>query len=72
MDPGKLNVQLMKKLDCDEMDNPPYVGVPAPAYLEYDPWFGPAPVRSEKQLDYMQREDSNETATASRNSFWRT
>ncbi len=43
-------------VDCDEMDNPPYVGVPAPAYLEDDPWFGPAPVRSEKQLDYMQQE----------------
>ena len=24
---------------CDEMDNPPFVGVPAPAYLEYDPWL---------------------------------
>ena len=41
---------------CDEMDNPPFVGVPAPAYLEDDPWFGPAPVRSEKQKDYMERE----------------
>ena len=27
----------------------PYVGVPAPAYLEDDPWFGPATL-SEKQL----------------------
>ena len=43
-------------VDCDEMDNPPFVGVPAPAYLEDDPWFGPAPVRSEKQLDYMEQE----------------
>ena len=33
-----------------------YTGVPAPAYLEDDPWFGPAPVRSEKQLDYMEQE----------------
>ena len=41
---------------CDEMDNPPFVGVPAPAYLEDDPWFGPAPVYSEKQKDYMERE----------------
>ena len=23
-----------------------YVGVPAPVYLEDDPWFGPAPIRS--------------------------
>ena len=43
-------------VDCDEMDNPPFVGVPAPAYLEYDPWFGAAPPRSEKQRDYMERE----------------
>ena len=43
-------------VDCDEMDNPPYVGVPAPAYLEDDPWFGPAPERTEKQLDYMEKE----------------
>ena len=36
-------------VDCDEMDNPPFVGVPAPAYLEDDPWFAP-PVYSEKQI----------------------
>ena len=35
-------------VDCNEMDNPPFVGVPAPAYLEDDPWFGPAPVRTRK------------------------
>lgn len=33
-----------------------YTGVPAPVYLEDDPWFGPAPVRSEKQLDYIEQE----------------
>ena len=33
-----------------------YTGVPAPAYLEDDPWFGPAPIKSEKQLDYMEQE----------------
>ena len=33
-----------------------YTGVPAPAYLEDDPWFGPAPVRSQKQMDYMEQE----------------
>ena len=43
-------------VDCDEMDNPPFVGIPAPAYLEYDPWFGAAPPPSEKQRDYMERE----------------
>ena len=31
----------------------PYTGVPAPAYLEDDPWF-PAPVLSEKQMSYKE------------------
>tara|TARA_B100002019_G_scaffold231074_1_gene204616 strand:- start:69 stop:536 length:468 start_codon:yes stop_codon:yes gene_type:complete len=43
-------------VDCDEMDNPPYVGVPAPAYLEIDPWFSP-PVLSEKQMTYKEAHD---------------
>ena len=43
-------------VDCIQMDSPPYVGVPAPAYLEDDEWFGPAPVRTEKQLEYMEME----------------
>ena len=30
-----------------------WTGIPAPAYLEDDPWFGPAPERTEKQKDYM-------------------
>ena len=34
----------------------PYVGVPAPAYLEDDEWFGPAPVKTETQMDYMEKE----------------
>ena len=33
----------------------PYTGVPAPAYLKDDPWFG-SPVYSEKQKDYMEQE----------------
>ena len=33
-----------------------WTGIPAPAYLEDDPWFGPAPERTEKQLDYMEKE----------------
>ena len=33
-----------------------YTGIPAPAYLTDDPWFGPALVRSEKQLEYMEME----------------
>ena len=30
--------------------------VPAPAVLPDDEWFGPSPVKSEKQLDYMEQE----------------
>ena len=43
-------------VDCSEMDSPPYIGVPAPAYLEDDEWFGPAPVKTEKQMEYMEME----------------
>jgi len=55
-----------KKIDCVELQEDYdegesfkqdainyYTGVPAPAYLPDDDWFGPAPIRSEKQLDYM-------------------
>ena len=45
-----------KVVDCDEMDSPPYIGVPAPAYLEDDAWFGGAPEPTEKQQDYMEQE----------------
>ena len=40
-------------VDCSEMDSPPYVGVPAPAFLTDDPWF-PSPVLSEKQMTYKE------------------
>ena len=43
-------------VDCNEMDSPPYIGVPAPAYLEDDPWFGMTPTPTEKQMDYMVQE----------------
>ena len=43
-------------VDCDEMDSPPYVSIPAPAYLEDDEWFGAAPVKTEKQMEYMEME----------------
>ena len=42
-------------IDCEDLQEN-YTGVPAPEYLEDDPWFGPAPVRSEKQLDYIEKE----------------
>ena len=45
-----------EKVDCEQMKTTPYVGVPAPAYLKDDPWFGPAPIKTQKQIDYMQQE----------------
>ena len=33
----------------------PYTGIPAPAYLKDDPWFGPAPI-SDANRDYMEQE----------------
>ena len=41
---------------CSKDDTSPLVGVPAPTYLKNDPWFGPAPIKSEKQIDYMEQE----------------
>jgi len=50
-------------VDCDELEDDGldyedqyYTGVPAPPYLQDDPWFGPAPTYSQKQLDYMVQE----------------
>lgn len=34
----------------------PYIGIPAPTYLQDDPWFGSAPNLSEKQQDCMKQE----------------
>lgn len=50
-------------VDCEELEDDGldyedqyYTGVPAPPYLQDDPWFGPAPTYSKKQLDYMVQE----------------
>ena len=37
-------------------DTTPHTGIPAPVYLKDDPWFGPAPIPTENQKDYMERE----------------
>jgi len=42
-------------VECEEMDSPPYVGVPAPVVLSGDPWFGD-PVLSNDAQDYMEKE----------------
>ena len=43
-------------VDCAVMEEEPYTGIPAPAYLKDDEWFGPAPEYTEKQKDYMIQE----------------
>jgi hypothetical protein len=42
-------------VDCTEMEEDAYVGVPAPDMLIVDPWFGPA-VISDFNKDYMEQE----------------
>mgnify|MGYP007029087207 CR=1 FL=1 len=56
-------------VDCDEMDNPPYIGIPAPAYLEDDPWFGPAIV-SNKGQDYMEKEAEIKQQEEENRQYW--
>ena len=43
-------------LGDEETETQDYVGVPAPAYLKDDEWFGPAPEYTDNQKDYMERE----------------
>ena len=31
----------------------PFTGIPAPKVLKDDPWFGPTPILSEKQQEYV-------------------
>ena len=42
-------------VDCTEIEEDDYVGVPAPDMLIVDPWFGPA-VISDLNKDYMEQE----------------
>ena len=42
-------------VECTEMEEESYTGVPAPVVLTEDPWFGPAVV-SDSNKDYMERE----------------
>ena len=48
-------------VDCTEMEEEPYVGVPAPILNPVDEWFSssygcPGPAITEKQKDYMEQE----------------
>ena len=42
-------------VECTEMEEESYTGVPAPVVLTEDPWFGSAVV-SDANTDYMERE----------------
>lgn len=47
-------------IDCEDLqenyEETPYTGVPAPDYLQDDPWFS-APILSEKQVTYKEAHD---------------
>jgi|TARA_Y100000015_G_scaffold3145_1_gene2931 hypothetical protein len=45
-----------EKVDCKEFEEPVFTGIPAPAYLNDDEWFGPTPEYTEKQKEYMVQE----------------
>ena len=69
---GTFNVECAvdeEVVDCDDMDSPPYIGVPAPAYLEDDPWFGPAIV-SDKGQDYMEKEAEIKQQEEENRQYW--
>ena len=38
-------------MDCDEMDSPPYIGVPAPVVSPHDDWFD-QPNQKVKRKEY--------------------
>ena len=52
----KEELAIDKKSKKIDKDTNPYTGIPAPVYLNDDPWFGPAPMPTENQKDYMERE----------------
>ena len=54
-------------VECDEMDSPPYVGVPAPILNPVDEWFASpygcaTPAITEKQKEYQESEAFKEEA----------
>jgi len=45
-----------KKVDCGTSKESSWTGVPAPAVLQEDSWFGSVPKHTEKQKEYLQQE----------------
>ena len=56
-------------VECAEMEEEPYVGIPAPAVLQDDPWFGPAFV-SDKGQDYMEKEVEIKQQEEENRQYW--
>ena len=57
-------------VDCVVMEEEPaYIGVPAPAVLQDDPWFGPAVV-SGKGQDYMEKEAEIKQQEEENRQYW--
>ena len=58
-------------VDCDEMDSPPYTGIPAPILTPVDDWFsGPYGCPTEKQQDYMVQEAEIKKQEAENRQYW--
>jgi len=69
---GTFNVECAideEVVGCDEMDNSPFVGVPAPQYLKEDEWFG-TPVISDKGQDYMEKETEIKKQEEENRQYW--
>ena len=58
-------------VDCTEMEEEPYVGIPAPALTPVDDWFsGPYGCPTEKQQDYMAQEAEIKKQEAENRQYW--
>ena len=62
-------------VECDEMDSPPYTGVPAPILNPVDEWFSSpygfaVPAITQKQKDYMAQEADIKKQEAENRQYW--
>ena len=58
-------------VDCTEMEEEPYVGIPAPTLTPVDDWFsGPYGCPTEKQQDYMVQEAEIKKQEAENRQYW--
>ena len=58
-------------VDCTEMEEEPYVGIPAPVLTPVDDWFSsPYGCPTEKQQDYMVQEAEIKKQEAENRQYW--